>query len=102
VSSLTSVPGFTSGNGRLPILAEVSMTVARVLTILVTGIVTVLSIFAKASVLAIILRAGVSLLVLGTLTFLINWLVSRYLIQATLEEWKEAFSVDPMGYDERD
>jgi hypothetical protein len=70
-------------------LQEVSLTATKILVAFVAVIVITLSLIAKVDWWIIILRAGVSILLLGFLGYLLNWFLAKYLIEAKLAELKE-------------
>ena len=70
-------------------LQEIAFTATRLLVLLVALIVITLSLIAKVAWWIIILRAGVSILLLGFLGYVFNWFLGKYLIDAKLAELKE-------------
>jgi ABC-type microcin C transport system permease subunit YejB len=89
-SIAVSLPGATSRTARLPLLIEISLTVTQILIFVIAITTAVLSILAHADMLTIFLRTAVAIVVIGIPAFLFNWLLGRYLINATVEEWTNA------------
>ncbi|MCE1253000.1 MAG: hypothetical protein LWX83_05560 [Anaerolineae bacterium] len=75
-------------------LQAVAFTVTRLLIILVTLVVIILALLAKVAWWIIILRAGVTILLLGFLSFAFNWFLGKYLIEAKLAELKEKKEIE--------
>jgi hypothetical protein len=82
-----SLPGPTSRTARLPLLVEISLTVSQILVFVAAGTTAVLSILAGADVLNIFVRTGVAILGIGIPAFLLNWLIGRYFVEATVTDW---------------
>lgn len=82
-------------------LQEVGFTVTKILVLVVTLLVITLSIVAKVEWWIIILRAGVCVLLLGFLGYLLNWLLGKYLVEAKLAELKEKKEIEDAEEAER-
>jgi len=70
-------------------LQEVAFAVTRLLIVVVTCLVAVLSILARAQWYDILIRIAVTILSLGFLGWLINWFLGRYLVEVKLMELEE-------------
>ncbi|NPV84679.1 MAG: hypothetical protein HPY45_01545 [Anaerolineae bacterium] len=70
-------------------LQEVAFTVTKLLIVVVTCLVAILSILARAQWYDILIRTAVTILSLGFLGWLINWFLGRYLVEAKLMELEE-------------
>lgn len=82
-------------------LQEVGFTTTKILILLVALAVITLSLVAKVDWWIIILRAGVSILILGFLGYLFNWFLGKYLVEAKLVELKEKLEVEEAAESER-
>jgi len=80
---------FPYGNKNIPLFLEFLLTITRLVVIVITVLVAILSIMVKASLVDIAVRVGISILVLGLLGILINWLVGRRYISSALLEMNE-------------
>jgi len=89
------------GSSKIPWLQEVTLTGTKILVLVVTLAVITLSIVAKVSWWVIILRAGVSILVLGFLGYLFNWIFGKYLVDAKLVELREKRAAEDAAEAER-
>ena len=89
-----TLPGPTSQKSRLPLLVEISLTATPVFIIVVASVTAILSIIAGADVLTIIVRTAAAILGIGIPAFLLNWLVGRYFVEATIDEWMNLISKD--------
>ncbi len=74
---------------RLPLLIEVSLSLAKALVFLVATLTGVVSLLAGATLQIAALRSGVAILGLGWLLWLLNWMISRNSLIATLAEIQE-------------
>lgn len=84
------MPGPASQTARLPLLVEICLTVTQVLIIVTAGATAILSIIARADVLTIILRTAAAILGVGIPAIFLNWMIGRYFVLATVEDWKNA------------
>jgi ABC-type microcin C transport system permease subunit YejB len=85
-----TLPGPSSRTARLPLLVEISLTVTQILVFVVAVTTAVLSIIARAEILTIFLRTAVAILAVGIPAFLLNWMLGRFFVDTTVEEWKNA------------
>lgn len=85
-----SLPGPASHTSRLPLLVEISLTITQILILVVACVTAILSIFAGADVLTIFFRTAVAILGIGIPAFMLNWLMGRYFVEATIEDWKNS------------
>lgn len=83
-----TVPAFSSGV-HIPLLSEVCLTITSIVIVLSAGGVALAAVLAKAPVMVILMRAAVTILVVGLIGYFINWLIGRYLINATVEKFRE-------------
>jgi len=88
-------------SSKIPWLQEIFFTGTKIFILVLTLIVITLSIVAKVTWWVIILRAGVTILVIGFLAYLLNWILGRYLVDAKLAELKEKNAVDEAAQAER-
>lgn len=102
-SDLTSMQNTiprVSSTVQIPLLSEIILTITSILVALMGAIVAIASIVAQAPVLIILLRTGVSILVVGVLGYFVNWLFGKYLIHSTVEQFMEVIekkASDEMG-----
>jgi hydrogenase-4 membrane subunit HyfE len=89
--SLT-LPGPSSQSTRIPLLVEMTFNASQVVIVVVTLATAILSFFAKADVITITFRTIVALIAVGIPVVLLNWMLGRYFINATVEEWKSALN----------
>lgn len=80
------LPGPASRTTRLPLLLDVFMNVTQILILLVAIATAVISILNHAGPLTVIIRTAVAILAVGLPAFLLNYLVGRFYIQATVKE----------------
>jgi len=73
-------------------LQEVMYFGTKLVIILVTVAVATIAIFVKANWFEVILRSGVTVLVLGFMGWIVNWLFGKFLLEAKFEEMKEQTS----------
>lgn len=85
-----NLPGPSSQSARIPLLVEITFTASQVVIVLVTLATAIVSFFAKADVLTITFRTIVALIAVGIPVLLLNWMLGKYFINATVEEWKSA------------
>ena len=88
-------------SSKIPWLQEVSLTWTKILILVVALVVITLSLVAKVAWWVIILRAGVSILVLGILGYLFNWILGKYLVEAKLAELKDKLAEEEAAEAER-
>ena len=88
-------------SSKIPWLHEVSLTWTKILILVVALVVITLSLVAKVAWWVIILRAGVSILVLGILGYLFNWILGKYLVEAKLAELKDKLAEEEAAEAER-
>jgi len=81
------VPEFK--NNKVPPLLDISLNVTRLVIVLTTVAVMLYSILAKVSIVDLITRVAVTIIVMGGIGWLFNWMLSKFLIEATLAELKE-------------
>jgi hypothetical protein len=77
----------------IPLISEVCLTVTGIVIALSAGGAAIASLLAQAPVQVVLVRTGVTILVVGLLGYLINWLIGKYLIIATLEKFSEEMAV---------
>jgi hypothetical protein len=80
---------------QIPLLLEVSLIVTGIVVALSAGGAAIAALLARAPMLVILFRTGITILVVGLFGFLINWLVGRYLIRTTLEKFSEELTARP-------
>jgi hypothetical protein len=86
-SMTVSLPGPASHTARLPLLVEISLTVTQILVVVVAGATAILSIIAQADLLTIFIRTVTAILGIGIPAFLLNWLMGRFFVEATVNDW---------------
>jgi hypothetical protein len=84
-----SVLIFPRGKRKIPLFLEFLFTITRLVVIVSTVLVAVLSVIAKASLVDVAIRVGITTFSLGLLGTLINWLVGNQYLQSAVEEMKE-------------
>jgi hypothetical protein len=82
------LPGPASNTTRLPLLLDICLNISLIFVLLVAITTAILSILAKADVLTVILRTAIAILAVGLPVYVLNYLIGRYFIQATLEAIK--------------
>ncbi len=79
----------------LPVFLEFSFTIAKTLIVIV-GIATVIvSILAGASVWTVAMRGAITVLSLGFLLWLINWLFAHNILEKELDDMEKSRAEDP-------
>lgn len=73
----------------IPLLSEACLTLTAVIVVLSAGGAAIASLMARAPMLVVLMRTGVTILVVGLLGFLINWLIAKYLVVSTVEKLEE-------------
>ena len=74
---------------QLPALVELAYTVSALLVIIVTLIVGIISLAAKASLIDLIIRTSVAILLTGGISMLVSWQVSQGALKASIAEIEE-------------
>ncbi len=74
---------------QLPALVELAYTVSALLVIVVTLIVGIISLAAKASLIDLIIRTSVAILLTGGISMLVSWQVSQGALKASIAEIEE-------------
>lgn len=74
---------------RLPPILEVVYNLSKLVVVLTGVTVFGVSLLAKATWLDIVIRTASSLLLVGVMVCALNWLISRYMVEATLADLKE-------------
>jgi hypothetical protein len=87
-----SLPGPASQTAKLPLLVELSLIVSQILVLVVACTTAILSIIARADVLTIFFRTAVAILSVGIPAFLLNWLMGRFFVEATVSDWQDTIS----------
>ncbi len=83
-------PGKNGPKGkRPPALVEISMTVSKGILVITAAVVAGVSIYSGCNVANIVIRTGGTLLGLGFLLWIINWLIAKGVIDAEIERMKE-------------
>jgi hypothetical protein len=85
-----SMPGPASQSTRLPLLVEVSLTATQILVLVVAALTAILSILARADVITIFVRTAAAILGIGIPALFLNWMLGKYFLQATVEDWKNS------------
>jgi hypothetical protein len=88
MTSETGTPA--SGGKRIPVLLDATMTVGKLIMIGSTAAVVALSISAHCSPIWVAIRAGITLLATGLLTWAICWIVSRGSLEAARSQMQKA------------
>jgi hypothetical protein len=86
---------------KIPWLQEVFLTTTKILVLFITVVVITLSIGAKVEWGIIILRAGVTILVLGLFGYLFNWILGKFLVDAKVLEFAEKIEAEEEAAAER-
>jgi hypothetical protein len=87
-----SLPGPASPTTRLPLIIEISLTVSQIFVLIVACTTAILSIIARADILTIFIRTAAAILFVGMPVFLLNWLLGRYFVEATISDWQDSIS----------
>lgn len=74
---------------QIPLLSEVSLTVTGIIIAISAGGAAIAAVLARAPMMIVLFRTGITILVVGLLGYLINWLIGKYLIKSTLEKFSE-------------
>ncbi len=80
---------------QIPLLMEVSLIVTGIVIALSAGGAAIASLLARAPMLVVLFRTGITILVVGLFGFFINWLIGRSLIRTTLEKFSEELAARP-------
>jgi hypothetical protein len=80
----------TSAGKRIPILLDLALTTGKLLMVGSTSVVVALSVYARCDALWIAVRAGVTLLATGLLTWSICWMISHGSLAAVRSQLQEA------------
>jgi len=78
-----------SGDVRLPVLVEFAYSISAIVVILASLIVAIISIVKGASLSDLVIRTGVTILVIGGLLTLVSWQISAGVLRASLAEIEE-------------
>lgn len=80
-----------SGNDtyQLPALVELAYTASALMVIIVTLIVGIISLVAKASLVDLVIRTSVAILLTGGISMLVSWQVSQGALKASIAEMEE-------------
>jgi len=74
---------------RLPLLVDVLLHLSQLFILVVAVTTAIVSIMANADVLTVILRTAVAILAVGFAVYVLNFLVGRFYIKATLEKMEQ-------------
>lgn len=80
------LPGPASRTTRLPLILDVFLNISQLFVLLVAIATAVLSFMAKVDFITIVIRTAIAILAVGLPAFLLNYLIGKYYVQATLEE----------------
>lgn len=80
------LPGPASRTTRLPLILDVILNISQLFVLLVAIVTAVLSVMARADIVTVVIRTAVAILAVGLPAFLLNYLIGKYYVQATLEE----------------
>lgn len=80
---------------QIPLLLEASLTVTGIVVALSAGVAAISSMLARAPMMVVLFRTAITVLIVGLLGFLINWLIGKFLIKATLEKLSEELASRP-------
>ncbi len=86
---ISNLPGPASSANRLPLLVDIFMNLSQIFVLVVAIITAVLSVLANVEPLIVILRTAVAILAVGIPIYVLNFLLGRYFVKATLEEMIE-------------
>ncbi len=86
---IPNLPVPESNASRLPLLVEVLLHVSQIFILVVAVATAVVSIMANADILTVILRTAVAILAVGFPVYVLNFLVGRYYVKATLEKMEQ-------------
>ena len=78
-----------SGDVHLPVLVESAYSISAIVVILASLIVTIISVVKGASLVDLVIRTGVTILVIGGLLTLVSWQISAGVLKASLAEIEE-------------
>jgi uncharacterized membrane protein len=73
----------------IPLLSEVCLTLTSIVIVLAAAGVAIAALLAKAPIIVILMRTGITIFVVGLIGYFINWLIGRYLVNATIEKFQE-------------
>lgn len=87
---IPNLPVPESNATRLPLLVDICLQVSQILVLVVAVVTAIVSIMARAEILMVILRTAVALLAVGIPVYVLNFLIGRYYVKATLAKMEEA------------
>lgn len=82
------LPGPASRTTRLPLVLDIVMNISQIFVLIVAIVTAIVSIMTKVDAITVIMRTAVAILAVGLPVFLLNYLIGKFYIQATLEEMK--------------
>lgn len=82
---IPNLPVPESNSSRLPLLVDICIHVSQIIILLVAVATAVISILSQAELAMVILRTAVAILAVGFPLYVLNFLLGRYFVKATLE-----------------
>jgi hypothetical protein len=86
---ISNLPVPESNSARLPLLVDICLQVSQIFVLVVAVATAIVSIMARAEILMVILRTAVALLAVGIPVYVLNFLIGRYYVKATLAKMEE-------------
>jgi len=86
---IPNLPVPESTTTRLPLLVDICLQVSQIFILLVAIITAVVSIVARVDTLTVILRTAIAILAVGIPVYVLNFLIGRYYVKATLEKMEQ-------------
>jgi len=86
---IPNLPVPESNATRLPLLVDICLQVSQILILVVAIITAILSIVARVDTLTVILRTAIAILAVGIPLYVLNFLIGRYYVKATLEKMEQ-------------
>jgi hypothetical protein len=87
---IPNLPVPESNSARLPLLVDICLQVSQILVLVVAVATAIISIMAQAEIWMVILRTAVALLAVGMPVYVLNFLIGRYYVKATLAKMEDA------------
>jgi hypothetical protein len=82
---IPNLPVPESNATRLPLLIDICIHISQILVLVVALVTAVVSILSQAEVLMVILRTAIAIIAVGFPLYVLNFLLGRYFVKATLD-----------------
>ena len=84
-----SLPVPASNSSHLPLFVDICLNASQIIVLVVAIITGIVSILARVDALTVILRTAIAILAVGIPLYILNFLIGRYFVKATLEKMEE-------------